>query len=101
MRLAHRVNNINPSFTLEMVTKAADMISRGIDVINFSVGEPDFNTPNHIRDAAKNAIDQGYTKCQDNNFHEGKGEGIKHNIKIARLAAPIHFSRVVIGASIC
>jgi len=62
MRLANRVNNINPSFTLQMVTKAADMISQGIDVINFSVGEPDFNTPKHIRDAAKNAIDQGYTK---------------------------------------
>ena len=68
MRLANRVNNINPSFTLQMVTKAADMISRGIDVINFSVGEPDFNTPKHIRDAAKNAIDQGYTK-----YTAGKG----------------------------
>ena len=45
-----------------MATKAADMRSRGIDVINFSVGEPDFNTPIHIRDAAKEALDQGYTK---------------------------------------
>ena len=62
MSLANRVNKINPSFTLQMVTKAAEMKSRGIDVINFSVGEPDFNTPKHIRDAAKNAIDQGYTK---------------------------------------
>jgi len=62
MNLANRVNKINPSFTLQMATKAAEMISRGIDVINFSVGEPDFNTPKHIRDAAKNAIDQGYTK---------------------------------------
>jgi len=45
-----------------MATKAADMRSRGVDVINFSVGEPDFNTPKHIRDAAKEALDQGYTK---------------------------------------
>ncbi|MFL2994158.1 MAG: pyridoxal phosphate-dependent aminotransferase [Candidatus Neomarinimicrobiota bacterium] len=45
-----------------MATKAADMRSRGVDVINFSVGEPDFNTPIHIRDAAKEALDQGYTK---------------------------------------
>ena len=45
-----------------METKAADMRSRGVDVINFSVGEPDFNTPKHIRDAAKEALDQGYTK---------------------------------------
>ena len=62
MSIAQRVNKINPSFTLQMATKAADMRSRGVDVINFSVGEPDFNTPEHIRDAAKEALDQGYTK---------------------------------------
>jgi len=62
MILANRVDNINPSFTLQMATKAAEMRSDGIDVINFSVGEPDFNTPQHIRDAAKEAMDQGYTK---------------------------------------
>ena len=62
MSIANRVNKINPSFTLQMATKAAEMKSEGIDVINFSVGEPDFNTPKHIRDAAKNALDQGYTK---------------------------------------
>jgi aspartate aminotransferase len=45
-----------------MATKAAEMRSKGIDVIDFSVGEPDFNTPKHIRDAAKDALDQGYTK---------------------------------------
>ena len=41
MIIAKRVSKINPSFTLQMATKAADMRSRGIDVINFSVGEPD------------------------------------------------------------
>ena len=50
MSIAKRVSKINPSFTLQMATKAADMRSKGIDVINFSVGEPDFNTPKHIRD---------------------------------------------------
>ena len=62
MIIAKRVSKINPSFTLQMATKAADMRSKGIDVINFSVGEPDFNTPKHIRDAAKKALDEGYTK---------------------------------------
>ena len=62
MIIANRVENIKPSFTLQMVTKAAEMRSKGIDVINFSVGEPDFNTPKHIRQAAKDALDQGYTK---------------------------------------
>ena len=62
MSVASRVKNIKPSFTLQMATKAAEMRSKGIDVINFSVGEPDFNTPKHIREAAKDALDQGYTK---------------------------------------
>ena len=45
-----------------MATIAADMKSQGKEVINFSVGEPDFNTPKHIIEAAKNAMDDGYTK---------------------------------------
>ena len=45
-----------------MATIAAEMKSKGIDVINFSVGEPDFNTPKNIIEAAKDAMDQGYTK---------------------------------------
>ncbi|MBH09806.1 MAG: aspartate aminotransferase [Candidatus Marinimicrobia bacterium] len=45
-----------------MATKAAEMRDEGIDVINFSVGEPDFNTPEHIIDAAKIAMDKGFTK---------------------------------------
>ena len=45
-----------------MATIAADMISEGKDVINFSVGEPDFNTPEHIIKAGKKAMDEGYTK---------------------------------------
>ena len=45
-----------------MATIAADMISEGKDIINFSVGEPDFNTPKHIINAGKKAMDEGYTK---------------------------------------
>ncbi len=60
--LADRVNRVKPSFTLEMATKAAEMRSQGINVINFSVGEPDFNTPQHIIDAGKKAMDDGFTK---------------------------------------
>jgi len=62
MSVANRVENIKPSFTLQMATKAAEMRSKGVDVINFSVGEPDFNTPKHICKAAKDALDHGYTK---------------------------------------
>ena len=45
-----------------MVNRAAEMRSQGVNVINLSVGEPDFNTPDHIRRAAKEAMDNGFTK---------------------------------------
>ena len=59
---SNRVKKIKPSFTLEMATIAAEMRSKGIDIVNFSVGEPDFNTPSHIIDAGKIAMDEGHTK---------------------------------------
>ena len=59
---SNRVKKIKPSFTLEMATIAAEMRSKGIDIVNFSVGEPDFNTPLHIIDAGKTAMDKGHTK---------------------------------------
>ena len=57
-----RINRIQPSATLEMTAKAAELRSQGIDVINLSVGEPDFNTPQNIIKAAKKAMDSGFTK---------------------------------------
>ena len=61
-KLADRIDKIQPSFTLQMATIAAELRAKGESVINFSVGEPDFNTPENIRDAGKRAMDQGYTK---------------------------------------
>ena len=60
--LAKRVKQIKPSFTLDMVTRAAELKNQGKDVINFSAGQPDFNTPENIRNAAKEAMDRGETK---------------------------------------
>ena len=57
-----RLDRIQPSATLEMTAKAAELRSQGIDVLNFSVGEPDFNTPDNIINAAKYAMDNGFTK---------------------------------------
>ena len=57
-----RVHRVKPSFTLEMTSRAADLRSKGVDVINLSVGEPDFNTPEHIIQAGKEAMDDGFTK---------------------------------------
>ncbi|RPG64842.1 MAG: pyridoxal phosphate-dependent aminotransferase [Flammeovirgaceae bacterium TMED290] len=56
------VKKIKPSFTLQMTSRAAELRAQGEDVINFGVGEPDFNTPNHIIEAGKDAMTQGYTK---------------------------------------
>ncbi|MBP9926890.1 MAG: pyridoxal phosphate-dependent aminotransferase [Cyclobacteriaceae bacterium] len=58
-KLSDRIEAIQESATLAMAAKAREFKSRGIDVINLSLGEPDFKTPQHICDAAKKAIDDG------------------------------------------
>ena len=60
--LSHRAKAIKASPTLAISSLAKRMQSNGIDVINFGVGEPDFNTPNYIKEAAKKAIDDNFTK---------------------------------------
>ena len=59
---AERVQRVKPSFTLEMTSRAEELRAQGIDVMNFSAGQPDFNTPENIRNAAKTALDRGQTK---------------------------------------
>lgn len=61
-QLSNRLNRLAPSATLAMSQKSSEMKAQGIDVINLSVGEPDFNTPDHIKAAAKKAIDENYSK---------------------------------------
>lgn len=62
MEATKRVKNIAPSLTLEITAKAKKMKAEGISVIGFGAGEPDFNTPDYINDAAKKALDIGFTK---------------------------------------
>jgi len=57
--LATRLQSVQPSATLAISQRAAELRKKGIDVISFGVGEPDFQTPDHIREAAKRAIDEG------------------------------------------
>ena len=61
-KFSNLVEKIKPSFTLQMTARAAELRAKGEDVINFGVGEPDFNTPDHIIDAGKKAMVDGYTK---------------------------------------
>lgn len=61
-QLSDRLTRLAPSATLAMSQKSSEMKAQGIDVINMSVGEPDFNTPNSIKNAAKKAIDENYSR---------------------------------------
>lgn len=61
-QLSDRVNSLSPSATLAMSQKSSELKAQGIDVINLSVGEPDFDTPDHIKEAAKLAVDENYSR---------------------------------------
>src|SRR4029434_302971 len=64
-KLAERTKLIKPSVTLAIAAKAGKLRSEGIDVVNFSAGEPDFDTPEHIKAAAVEALRKGMTKYTD------------------------------------
>jgi aspartate aminotransferase len=61
-RLAERLKKINPSSTLAITSKAKKLKSEGKDIVNFAAGEPDFDTPDFIKDAAIKAVNSGFTK---------------------------------------
>ena len=61
-QLSDRLDSLSPSATLAMSQKSAELKAQGVDVINLSVGEPDFNTPDHIKEAAKKAVDDNFSR---------------------------------------
>ena len=61
-QLSNRLQRLAPSATLAMSQKSSEMKAQGIDVINLSVGEPDFNTPDRIKEAAKQAVDENFSR---------------------------------------
>lgn len=62
MKISRRCSGVSPSMTLAITSKAKALKAQGLDVMSFGAGEPDFNTPKHICDAAKEALDKGITK---------------------------------------
>ena len=60
--LSARLNRLAPSATFAMSQRSNELKASGVDVVNLSVGEPDFNTPDHIKEAAKKAIDENYSR---------------------------------------
>lgn len=61
-QLSDRLNRLSPSATLAMSQKSSELKAQGVDVINMSVGEPDFNTPEHIKEAAVRAVEENYSR---------------------------------------
>ncbi len=61
-QLSNRLNRLSPSATLAMSQKSGELKAQGIDVINMSVGEPDFNTPDHIKEAAIRAVEENFSR---------------------------------------
>ena len=121
MSLAHRATILSPSLTLAIDSKAKAMKAEGIDVCSFGAGEPDFDTPQHIKDACMAALDSGFTKytpssgipelrqaiCEklkaDNNLDYKPGQiivsnGAKHSCLNAILACVGEGDEVIIPA---
>ncbi|MDE6786917.1 MAG: aspartate aminotransferase, partial [Muribaculaceae bacterium] len=62
IQISNRIKAMAQSATMAMTQKSAELRAQGIDVITMSVGEPDFNTPDFVKEAAKKAIDENYSK---------------------------------------
>jgi aspartate aminotransferase len=76
-----RLNNIAESATLAMARMSRELKEKGVQVISLSLGEPDFNTPDFIKDAAKKAIDENYTRYMAVNGYVDLRESIAHKFK--------------------
>ena len=81
MNLSDRLNRLSPSATLAMSQKSAELKAQGIDVINLSVGEPDFNTPAHIKEAAIQAIHDNYSRYSPVSGYPALREAIVRKLK--------------------
>ncbi len=80
-QLSDRLNRLAPSETLAMSQKSSEMKAQGIDVINMSVGEPDFMTPDHVKEAGKKAIDDNFSKYSPVPGYPALREAISKKLK--------------------
>ncbi|MCL5039180.1 MAG: pyridoxal phosphate-dependent aminotransferase, partial [Firmicutes bacterium] len=81
MKLANRIGKITPSKTLAIDTRARELAAQGVDVVNFGVGEPDFDTPEHIKEAAIAALRQGFTKYTETSGIRELKEAVVRKLK--------------------
>ena len=79
--ISDRVNRLSESATIAMARKARELKSQGIDIISLSLGEPDFNTPDFIKDAGKEGIDKNFSKYMPVNGYQELREAISIKFK--------------------
>ena len=79
--LSDRINNMSTSATLAMAAKARELRNQGKDIIGLSLGEPDFNIPDFIKDAAKRAIDENYSSYSPVDGYADLKKAISHKFK--------------------
>lgn len=79
--LSDRLNRLSPSATLAMSQRSAELKAQGVDVINMSVGEPDFNTPDHIKEAAIRAVQDNYSRYSPVPGYPGLRQAIVNKLK--------------------
>ena len=80
MEISERAAQLTPSLTLSIDSKAKAMKAEGIDVCGFGAGEPDFDTPEHIKEAAIEALEAGFTKYTPELRHSGVAPGDRRKI---------------------
>ncbi len=80
-QLSDRLNRLSPSATLAMSQKSGELKAQGIDVINMSVGEPDFNTPDHIKEAAIKAVEENWSRYSPVPGYPGLRDAIVQKLK--------------------
>lgn len=81
-QLSNCINRLSPSATLAMSQKSSELKAQGIDVINLSVGEPDFNTPDHIKEAAIRAVEENYSRYSPVPGYPALREAIVKKLKV-------------------
>ncbi|MBD0353087.1 MAG: aminotransferase class I/II-fold pyridoxal phosphate-dependent enzyme, partial [Flavisolibacter sp.] len=81
MELSSLLNRFSESETLTMARLGRELRSKGIDVVDLSLGEPDFDTPDHIKDAAKKAIDDNYSHYTPVSGFMDLREAVCHKLK--------------------
>lgn len=79
--ISDRVNRLSESATIAMARKARELKSQGIDIISLSLGEPDFNTPDFIKDAGKEGIDKNFSKYMPVNGYQDLREAISNKFR--------------------